>query len=152
MSFLAAIVSASLMLLIPPALPGDAERFAEVQKQREQTIADLNAPEAKNLIDDFFVKVGEGESFDLAILFTVDARYVDEEGQSQLIAANLDDDGFPDIAQWSPIASGLLGDCWAVIADHRLDYVGVREAVLKFYFGRNASGGLKISRIERVDL
>jgi len=137
---------------IPPSLPGDADRQAEAEKQRRQYVADLEATEAPALVGLFFERMGEGEPFPLDDLFTPGATYVGPDGEWVTIADDLDDDGFPGIAQWQQLALFRLPDCWAAAATTRLEPLGSIEAVLKFYFARDGSGALRISRIEEVRL
>ncbi len=137
---------------IPPALPGDAARDAEAQLQRQQAIANLESAEAPVLVDRFFERMGEGEAFELGELFAPNATYMDPDGEWVAIADDLDDDGFPGIAQWEPITVFRLPDCWAAAATTRLQPLGSLEVVLKFYFIRDSAGALKISRIEEVRL
>lgn len=148
MSFLGLVVSSALMLLIPPALPGDP--VPDLKQQRQQRV-DLYSPQAKRLVERFFKEVGEGEDFDLKSFFSADAEYV-EDGKYRQISENLLDDGRPDISQWSLVALGVLeyDGSLAAITEMRLQPVGSVEAVLKFYFVRNASGALRIGRIEEV--
>ena len=117
-------------------------------------MADLYSPQAKKLMETFFREIGEGDAFDLTSIFTNDASYVDLDGQSQRISENLRDDGRPDISQWSRVASGLLSydGSRAAIVEMQLEPVGSVEAVLKFYFSRNKSGALRISRIVEIKL
>ena len=151
MSFFVLALSSSLMVLIPPAVPGDP--VPDLERQR-QYMADLYSPQAKKLMETFFREIGEGDAFDLTSIFTNDASYVDLDGQSQRISENLRDDGRPDISQWSRVASGLLSydGSRAAIVEMQLQPVGSVEAVLKFYFSRNKSGALRISRIVEIKL
>ena len=151
MSFFVLALSSSLMVLIPPAVPGDP--VPDLERQR-QYMADLYSPQAKKLMETFFREIGEGDAFDLTSIFTNDACYVDLDGQSQRISENLRDDGRPDISQWSRVASGLLSydGSRAAIVEMQLQPVGSVEAVLKFYFSRNKSGALRISRIVEIKL
>ena len=151
MSFFVLALSSSLMVLIPPAVPGDP--VPDLERQR-QYMADLYSPQAKKLMETFFREIGEGDAFDLTSIFTNDASYVDLDGQSQRISENLRDDGRPDISQWSRVASGLLSydGSRAAIVEMQLEPVGSVEAVLKFYFSRNKSGALRISRIVEIKL
>ena len=139
-------------LAIPPALPGDAERYAEAEGQRVQYIVILESAEARALVDLFFERMNEGDVFELDQLFTPSAIYRDPDGTWITIADDLDDDGFPGISQWEPIAVFRLPDCWAAAATTRLDPVGSLEVVLKFHFARDASGAVKISGIDEVRL
>ena len=137
---------------IPPALPGDAARNAETEARRQAAIANLDSAEAPALVDRFFERMGEGEVFDIGELFIRDASYVDADGEWVRIADDLDGDGFPGIAQWEPISVFRLPDCWAAAATTRLEPVGSREVVLKFFVARDGAGALKIARIEEVRL
>ena len=140
------------VLAIPPSLPEDAERQAEAERQRQETIANLESPEGQDLIELFFTRIGEGEGFDVGEIFAADAVYVDADGELSRISENLDDDGFPDIRQWESIAVFLLANSWGVAARARSDQFFINEALLKFFFSRDSSGALKISRIEEVAL
>jgi hypothetical protein len=136
---------------IPPSIAGDEERIAQAQAEAEQREADLQSREARALLDLFFARMGEGEAFPLGELFLPNASYFDGD-ENRSIAENADHDGFPDIAQWQPIAVFRLADSLAASASHRLEPLGIREAVLKFHFARDASGALKIAWIEEVEL
>ena len=135
----------ALALLIPPALPDDPVPVVDPDPQ-------ATADQAKALVDRYFEVMAEGEAFDLDRLFSADARFIEGDGESFAIRDELDDDGFPMMAQWMPITTGLLVNGWAAIVETRNDPGWVREAVLKFSFERNARGELRISRIEQVNL
>jgi hypothetical protein len=135
----------ALALLIPPALPDYPVPVVDTNPQ-------ATADQGKALVDRYFEVMAEGDAFDLDSLFSVDARFIERDGDSFAIRDELDDDGFPMMAQWMPITMGLLDSGWAVIVETRNDQGWVYEAVLKFAFERNARGDLRISRIEQVAL
>jgi len=141
-------------LLIPPALPGEAQRYAEFAKQQQQLVENLESDEAKRLVEDFFTKIGEGEAFDVNALFAPKAQYIDisdEDSDPVDIFSSVDGDGFPDIPQWELISMSLLSNSWGAFVQ-QWDDIGLKESVLKFYFERDAAGSLKISRIEELRL
>ena len=158
MRALAVALSLSLLFLsrgaaaIPPALPGDDESYAETFKQAQQNSADLDSPEARSLIQLFFERIVEGEPFVLAEIFTKGASHTDLYGETSIISDRLDSEGFPDIRQWEAISMFRLTNTLGVAAQSRLQPVGINQAVLKFSFSRDASGALRISRIEEIDL
>ena len=135
----------ALALLIPPALADDPVPVMDPDPQ-------ATADQGKALVDRYFEVMGEGEAFDLDSLFSADARFIERDGESFAIRDELDDDGFPIMAQWMPITTALMTNGWAAIVEMRNDQGWTREAVLKFSFERNIRGELRIARIEQVDL
>ena len=133
-----ALLSASAAA-IPPSLPGDVARNAEMARQEQQARVDLASPEAQSLVDLFFERMGEGEVFQLDELFLPTATYSDRD-EVNYIAEGVDDEGWPDIAQWEPIAIFRMPGCLAAAAVTPLEPMGLREVVLTFNFGRDPSG------------
>jgi hypothetical protein len=139
------IAAMALALLIPPALPNYPVPVVDPDPQ-------ATADQGKLLMDRYFEVMSEGEAFDLDSLFSADARFVERDGESFAIRDQLDDEGFPMMAQWMPITTALMTNGWAAIVETRNDQGWTHEAILKFAFERNASGTLRISSIEQVGL
>ncbi len=139
-------------LAIPPAIPGNSASEEERIRAGQQNVENLYSPEAQKLVNSFFEKLEEDEPFDLKLIFDKDAYYTDSSDSGFRIQDELYDDGSPMIPQWNSVSIFMLSNCWAAAVSLRLDPLGVKEAVLKFYFSQNESGALRISRVEEVKL
>lgn len=136
---------------IPPSLPGDAARQQEQEERRAQIVRDIESPEGELLVESFFEFVANGEPFNFDEIFARNATFV-ANGEVQVISDATDDDGFPNISQWTQISKFRLTGSWATAARRYLSPGFWEEAVLKFFFDRDDAGNLRIVRIEKVDL